>query len=164
LALASCSVKARATISAKDLEAKIAAGLASTFHTPKPAVTCPTKVPAQAGTKFTCTSNLYGQHLVVNGEVTGPRGNVEIKPAQAVIVASEAEAELARRLSATFRRQVSVACRVPALVVASPGRRFGCSVDVGTIQRQLAVTVTGTAGALSYRLLPYRRASGAGSR
>jgi|GEM_PF-6342577 len=161
LAITGCSVKARPEISAKDLEAEIASQLASTFHISKPAVSCPTKVPAQLGSKFTCTATLDGQALVVNGAVTNARGKVEVKPAQAVIVTSAAEAELARRLSGTFHQQVSVSCHAPALVVASPGRQFGCTVDVGTIKRQLAVRATGRAGALSYRLLPYRSASGA---
>lgn len=163
LALAGCSVKARSTVSARDLEGEISAQLARTFHIAKPTVSCPAKVPALTGSKFTCRATLYGQTLVVNGEVTGLR-KVEVKPAQAVVVTSSAEGALAKRLTKTFRQTVSVSCDAPALLVAAPGRHFGCTVAVGTIKRQLAVTVTGRAGALSYRLLPYRRAAGAAAR
>lgn len=155
IALSGCSIKARDTISAKDLEAKISAQLAGTFSIAKPAVHCPAAVPAAAGSKFTCKTTLYGQALTVNGKVTGPRGQVEVKPATAVVVTSEAEAELGKKLSESFRQPTDVSCDVPSLLVATPGRKFSCTATVGTIKRQLAVKVLGTSGALSYKVLPY---------
>lgn len=118
---------------------------------------CPRSVPAEAGSKFTCTTTLDGQALKVNGSVTGSRGQVEVKPATAVVVTKTAEAELGQRLEKTFHQAVGLSCDVPALLVATPGRHFGCTATVGTIKRQLAVTVTGRAGALSYRVLPYKK-------
>jgi hypothetical protein len=157
LSLSGCSIKARDTISAKSLEAEIAARLAATFAIPKPPVHCPAAVPAQAGSDFTCTAALYGQALAVKGTVTGPRGQVEVKPANAVVVTAEAETKLAKKLSETFHQRTEVACDVPPVLVATPGRSFGCTAALGAIKRRLAVTVTGS-GALSYRVLPYEPA------
>jgi len=156
LALSGCSIKARDTVSAASLEAKIAAQLASTFRITKPEVHCPKSVLAQAGSKFTCTTALYGQALEVKGEVTGSRGQVEVKPANAVVVTANAESELANKLRPTFHHPVVVSCAVPPLLVASPGRGFSCTATIGNIKRQLAVSVTGDAGALSYQVLPYK--------
>lgn len=154
--LSSCSLTAADTVSAASLETDIAGQLASSYRIPKPPVHCPRSVPAVAGHKFTCTATLDGQALKVKGTVTSSRGQVEVRPATAVVVTKAAEAELAGHLKTTFRRTVGLSCRLPALLVATPGRRFSCTVTVGTIKRQLAVTVTGTAGALSYRVLPYK--------
>jgi Domain of unknown function (DUF4333) len=156
LALSSCSIKARDTVSAASLEAEIAAQLASTFHISKPKVHCPRSVPAQAGSKFACSTHLYGQALKVEGKVTGSRGQVEVKPANAVVNTVTAETELAKRLQPTFHHPVKVSCSVPPLLVATAGRGFRCTATIGDIKRQLAVTVTGNTGALSYRVLPYK--------
>ncbi len=51
---------------------------------------------------------------------------------------------------------VAVSCSAPALLVASPGRTFGCRAEVGGVQRQVLVTVTSVTGTLRTRLLPYR--------
>ena len=155
LVLASCSIKARDTVSAASLEADIGNQLAGSYRVTKPPVHCPRSVPAQAGSKFTCTTTLDGQALKVKGSVTSSSGQVEVEPATPVVVTKDAEAELRKRLEGTFHQAVSLACEIPALVVANPGRHFVCTAMVGTIRRQLAVTVTGSAGALSYRVLPY---------
>ena len=157
LLLSSCSFKAADTVSAASLEADIANQLARSYQIAKPPVHCPRSVPAVAGSKFTCTATLDSQALKVNGSVTGSRGQVVVKPATAVVATKVAEAELAKRLQGTFHQKVGLICHVPALLVATQGRRFGCTATVGTIKRQLAVTVTGNAGALSYRVLPYKR-------
>ena len=157
LVLAGCSIKARDTVSAASLEADIAGQLATSYQIPKPPVKCPRAVPAQVGSQFTCTATLDGQSLMVNGHVTGPHGRVEVKPAAAVVVTKAAERDLSKRLERTFHQAVALKCRAPALLVATPGRSFGCTATVGTIERQLVVSVTGHSGTLSYRVLPYRR-------
>lgn len=157
LVLTGCSIKARDTVSAASLEADIAGQLSTSYQIPKPPVNCPRSVPARAGSKFTCTATLDGQRLKVNGNVTGTHGQVEVKPATAVVVTKTAEADLAKRLKKTFHQAVGLECRAPALLVATPGRSFGCTATVGTIKRQLVVSVTGHSGALSYRVLPYKR-------
>lgn len=156
LVLAGCSIKARDTVSAASLEADIAGQLARSYGIAKPPVHCPRSVPAEKGSKFTCTAELDGQALLVNGKVTGPRGQVEVKPASAVVVTEHAEAELAKRLEKTFHLHVGLTCAAPALLVATPGKHFGCTAHLGTVERQLVVTVTGSAGALNYRVLPYK--------
>lgn len=156
--LGGCSIKARDTVSAASLEADIAGQLAMSYHIPKPPVNCPRSVPAQVGSTFTCTATVDSQSLKVNGKVTGTRGQVEVKPATAVVATKAAEADLAKRLKKTFDQAVRLKCQAPALLVATPGRSFGCTVMVGTIKRQLVVSVTGHSGALSYRVLPYKRA------
>lgn len=154
--LPGCSIKARDMVSVKSLQAKIAAQLAATFSIAKPAVRCPSAVPAQAGSPFSCRTALYGQPLVVKGKVLGSRGQVEVKPADAVVATSQAEAMLADKLSGVFRQRAVVSCRLPPLLVAAPKRRFACTATLGKVKRQLVVTVTASSGALSYKVLPYR--------
>jgi hypothetical protein len=154
--LSGCSIKARDMLSAASVEAKIAAQLVDSYDVPPPRVYCPAAVPAQVGSRFTCTTELDGQPLTVSGEVAGPRGSVSVRPETAVIVMASARVQISRDLARTFGVAVEVSCSAPALLVARPGRTFDCSADVGGIQLQVAVTVTSSAGTLSPRVLPYR--------
>jgi hypothetical protein len=154
-ALTGCSVKARDLLSAASLEAKISTQLAQSYGIPPPRVHCPDAVPAVAGSRFSCATELDGQPLTVSGEVAGPRGSVAVKPAAAVVVIAQARAQIDRDLSHSFDMTVEVSCSAPALLVAPPGRTFGCTAEVGGIQRQVVVTVTSTTGTLRLRLLPY---------
>ncbi len=154
--LSGCSIKARDLLSAASVEAKISAQLAGSYGVPPPRVHCPATVPADVGSRFTCTTALDGQPLTVTGEVAGPQGSVAVKPATAVIVIAAARAQISRELARTFGVTVAVSCSAPALLVAQPGRGFECTADVGSIRRQVAVTVTSTAGTLRLRVLPYR--------
>jgi hypothetical protein len=157
-AVAGCSVKARDLLSAASLQAKISAQLAESYGVPPPHVHCPAAVPAVVGSSFSCTTRLDGQPLTMSGEVAGPRGSVAVKPATAVVVVAEARAQIGRALARTFDMTVGVSCSAPALLVAPPGRTFGCTAEVGGVQRQVVVTVTTTTGTLRLRLLPYRPA------
>lgn len=157
--LAGCSltsIKARDTLSAASVEAKIAAQLVKSYDVAAPSVHCPVSVPAQVGSKFTCTTTLDGQVLTVAGTVTGARGRLMVHPTSAIVVTSAAQAEIAKSLRTTFGQPVTVSCAAPALLVTSVGHSFGCAADVGNIRRQLVVTVTDLAGALRYRVLPYK--------
>jgi hypothetical protein len=75
-----------------------------------------------------------------------------------VVVLADARAQISRDLARASGMKVAVACAGPALLVAAPGRTFGCSAEVGGVQRQVVVTVTSTTGTLQLRLLPYRPA------
>jgi hypothetical protein len=156
--LAGCSVKARDLLSAASLEAKISAQLAQSYGVPAPHVHCPSAVPAVAGSRFSCTTELDDQPLTVSGEVSGPRGSVAVRPATAVVVVAEARAQIGRDLARTSGMTVAVSCSAPALLVARPGRTFGCTAEVGGVQRQVLVTVSSVTGTLRIRLLPYRPA------
>jgi hypothetical protein len=157
-ALAGCSIKARDLLSATSVEAKISAQLADSYSIPPPHVHCPADMPAAVGSTFSCTTELDGQPLTVSGRVVGPRGSVAVKPATAVVVIADARVQISRDLARTFGASVAVSCAAPALLVAPPGRTFDCMAEVDGIQRQVAVTVTATAGTLRPRLLPYRPA------
>jgi hypothetical protein len=158
LGLVGCSVKARDTMSARSLETDIGSQLAATYHIARPPVQCPSAVPAQVDSRFTCTVSLDRQVLTVDGEVTGPRGQVEVRPASAVVVTSNAETQIADNLEGTFHQRARVSCSAPALLVARPGRTFDCQVDVGAVRLPVVVTVTSLGGALHYRVLPARPA------
>jgi hypothetical protein len=155
-ALTGCSVKARDMLSAASVEAEIGAQLAHSYGVPPPRVHCPAAVPAQIGSRFTCTTELDGQALTVSGEVAGARGSVSVRPDAAVIVLAAAQTQIGRDLARTSGMVVKVSCSAPALLVARPGRTFACTAEVGGVQRQVVVTVTSPAGTLSPRLLPYR--------
>ncbi|MGH9106106.1 MAG: DUF4333 domain-containing protein [Acidimicrobiales bacterium] len=160
LALPGCSIKARDTISAQGVESSISSQLAKNYHVHRSPVHCPPRVPAKVGTTFTCRATLDGQVLRVHGRVTDGNGQVELKPASAVVVTSSAVTKIAHGLEGKFNEPVSVACPVPALVVAPVGHVFRCVAHVGTVVRQVVVTVADMAGRLRYRVLPYRRVPG----
>ena len=117
---------------------------------------CPAGVQSQAGARFTCTATLDGQQLPLAGTVTDARGHFQLRPADAVIVTSAADAQIADHLAKAIGRRVAVSCAVPALLVAKVGRTFGCTATVAGVRRQVVVTVTSLAGGLRYRVLPYR--------
>ena len=158
IALAGCSVKARDTISARSMAAEIAAQLSRTYNITRPPVRCPSTVPAQVGSEFTCTATLDGQHLGVNAKVTSTAGRVDVRLTRAVIVTRAAEAEIGRDMAKASGLGVTVSCPVPALLVAPTGHVFTCAARVGTVEREVAVTVTSLSGALRYRVLPYNPA------
>jgi Domain of unknown function (DUF4333) len=159
LALGGCSldsIKAKSSISAGSVEAKIAGKLAKTYDVARPPVRCPASIQAQVGAKFTCTATLDGQVLKVDGGVTGSKGQVEVRPASAVVVRATAEDELGSNLESAFGEPVTVSCSIPAILIANPGGHFDCTAHVGRIERQVIVTVTNLAGALRRRVVNYR--------
>ena len=159
LALGGCSldsIKAKSSISAGSVESKIAGKLAKTYHVARPPVRCPAGIQAQVGAKFSCTATLDGQVLKVDGGVTGSKGQVEVRPASAVVVKAKAEDELGANLESAFGEAVTVSCSIPAILIANPGRHFDCTAHVGRIERQVIVTVTNLAGALRRRVVNYR--------
>ncbi len=154
--LAGCSLEAHSTVSASSVERRIASELASSLHISPPAVHCPGPIPARVGTKFTCTAVIDGQVLQVVGTVTGTHGNVEVHPSDAVIMASKAEAEIAKSLSARLGRPVPVSCDVPPVLVAPVGHSFECTATIAGVRRRIVVTVVNLSGELSFRVLPYK--------
>ena len=152
--LAGCSLKAGDTISAHNVERVIASRLARSFHSPAPAVSCPTAVPAQAGTTFECTATIDGQRLGIRGIVTGTHGQVKLRPQAAVVPKAEAEATLSRHLGAALGGNVHVDCTTRELLVAAPGRSFDCTAKVGHGSRRVKVRFTNKDGAFSYRMAP----------
>jgi Domain of unknown function (DUF4333) len=156
--LTGCSLSPHSTLSAASIEARISAGLARRYRVPPPKVNCPASARAVAGTYFTCTATLAGQPLRVIGTVTDDKGHVEVRAASAVVVKSEAEAEIGQSLSKKVGRPVSVSCAVPELLVADAGLGFGCTTEVAGVERQVTVTVLNVAGDLRYQVLPYHAA------
>jgi len=158
-ALGGCSVtsiKARDTLSASSVEAKIAAQLTRNYAVPSPKVDCPLSVPARVGSKFSCTTKLDGQVLALAGTVTGPQGRLVVRPTSTIIVVSAAEAHIGKSLARTFKAAVTdVSCGARALLVTSPGRTFACAAVIAGTHRQVVVTVTNRAGAVALRVLPY---------
>jgi hypothetical protein len=158
-ALAGCSltsIKARDTLSATSVEAKIAAQLTRNYAVPSPKVECPVSVPARVGSRFSCTTRLDGQVLVLAGTVTGAHGRLVVRPTSTIIVVSAAEAQIAKSLARTFKVAVTDAsCGTRALLVTSPGRTFGCAAVIAGTHRQVVVRVTNLAGAVALRVLPY---------
>jgi hypothetical protein len=163
-ALGGCSltsIKARDTLSARSVEAKIASQLTRNYAAVRsPKVDCPLSVPARVGSKFSCTTRLEGQVLALAGTVTGPHGRLVVRPTSTIIVVSAAEAGIGKSLRRTFKTEVTdVSCGARALLVISPGRTFACTAAVAGTNRQVVVTVTSSAGALALRVLPYKPGS-----
>ena len=123
---------------------------------PSPKVECPVSVPAQVGSKFSCTTTLDGQVLALDGTVTGLHGRIVVRPTSTVIVTSAAEAQIGKTLARTFKVPVTdVSCGARALLVSSPGHTFGCTAAIAGVHRQVVVRVTNLAGAVTVRVLPY---------
>ena len=80
-----------------------------------------------------------------------------VRPTSTVIVVSAAEAQIGRGLARTFKAAATDAsCGTRALLVTSPGRTFTCTAVIKGSHRQVVVTVTNLAGAVSLRVLPYK--------
>ena len=143
LSTSAVAAKARPTLSTTAARREIAALVASTYPDLTVGnVACPPVVVRAAGTTFTCTVQVPGTFLLVEGDQKDESGTVTLSTPQAVIDTHTLEGFVAANASIT----ATVDCG-PAWIVARPGAQLTCTAALsdGTT-RTVALTVRDTAG------------------
>jgi hypothetical protein len=109
-------------------------------------VACPEVVAKRAGTKFSCTVQLPGAFLVVDGTVSSSDGTVSLAAAQAVLP----KAQLEQFVAANTSLPATVDCGAAPFHVARPNAVLTCRVALadGTT-RTVELTVADTAGTVT---------------
>lgn len=106
-------------------------------------VACPERVAKQPGTTFSCTVQLPGAFLVVDGTVSSANGTVALTAAQAVLP----KAQLEQFVAANTSLPATVDCGPAPFRVARPNQVVVCRAALadGTA-RTVELTVADTAG------------------
>ncbi|MGH9076973.1 MAG: DUF4333 domain-containing protein [Acidimicrobiales bacterium] len=150
-ALAACG--STTTLDAAGAGRQIGASLARRFSVPAPKVTCPAGVEARVGRRFACTAALDSQTLRIDATVITASGQFQPVLADAVLVVSQAETALSSEVGTQVGQSAAVTCPSPhKLAVEAPGAHLACRAMVGGVTRPLDVTVTNTAGAVTFTL------------
>jgi hypothetical protein len=108
-------------------------------------IACPEPIARRAGTTFSCTVQLAGAFLVVDGKIGSSSGAVTFAAAQAVLPTTALE----QFVGANTSLPATVDCGAAPVQVARPGDVIPCSVALadGTT-RTAQLTVSDTAGAV----------------
>ncbi len=149
--LASCGVSPRHTISSSSAESEISAHIKKTYGVPS-RVDCPTNIPDQTGSSFTCRALIYGQVVVMSARVTGS-GSFSVSPNSAIVVVASFEADLTERIAAATFSTPRVDCGSVPVLVEAVGDSFDCQATFsGQEPRQVKVTVADLKGTFRYTL------------
>jgi hypothetical protein len=109
-------------------------------------VACPDATPRRTGTTFSCTVQLPGAFLVVDGTVTDGSGTVTFAAAQAVLP----KAQLEQFVAGNTSLPATVDCGPAPFRVARPNQVVSCTAALadGT-RRTVQLTVADTAGTVT---------------
>jgi hypothetical protein len=151
------SVGPRHTISGPSVARGISSQLADTYKSYKikaPPVSCPPGIPASKGTTFVCTTVLDGQHLDLDGTVTGANGQYQVVPRDAIIKVPLLVQYLTTSIKAKTSFVPSVNCGPRPLAVVAVGATITCSATFPRLPqpRKVITTVLDKSGQVEYTL------------
>jgi hypothetical protein len=133
----------------------ISAQLAKDYPIKAPAVSCPGGIQASKGTTFVCTTVLDGQHLELDGTVTGNNGQYQVIPRDAIIKVPL----LIQFLSNSITKETGFApslinCGPRKLAVVAVGGTITCSAAFPRLPqpRKVITTVVDKNGSVKYSL------------
>jgi hypothetical protein len=149
------SVGPRHTLSGPSVAHEISQQLAKDYPVEAPAVSCPDGIEARKGTTFVCTTVLDGQHLDMDGTVTGSDGRYQVIPRDAVIPISS----LTRYLSDDIKTQTGyrpskIDCGPRTVAVVAVGAKIICSASFPRVPQPRTITsiVTDRDGKVTYTM------------
>jgi hypothetical protein len=149
------SVGPRHTLSGPSVAHEISSQLAKSYGVKAPPVTCPPGIQASKGTSFACTTVLDGQHLELDGTVTGTNGQFQVVPRDAIIRVPL----LVQYLSNSISKQTGfvpslVNCGPRKLAVVAVGGTITCSAAFPHLPqpRKITTTVIDKEGRVKYTL------------
>jgi hypothetical protein len=152
--VSACGVGPQRTLDARNIEARIAAEIASQYQvTPTLiSVACPKGTRAKTGQTFSCTATLAGQRLPIDGTVTDSRGHYTLKPTAAVLIPAHLVPMLEARIAADLGAAATVNCGPKPVLVLPAGGTFGCTATVRGQARPVTVTVEDLQGHVRFSL------------
>lgn len=116
---------------------------------------CPGSLDRERGATFTCSVTLEGAgSLPVAVRQVDDEGALDVVPGAAVVTNERITSELRASLESQFERDFAVKCSGDAIEVRAPRSTSTCSAQDETSRRQVTVTVTDTAGTLSFAVDP----------
>ncbi len=138
------SVGPHHTLSGPSVARGISAQLAKSYNIkPGPPVSCPPGVQASKGTSFVCTTVLDGQHLELDGTVTGSDGRYQVVPRDAIIPIASLTSFLSDSIQTnTGYRPSTIDCGPRTLAVVAVGGTITCSAEFPQLPRPRKVTTT----------------------
>jgi Domain of unknown function (DUF4333) len=151
------SVGPHHTLSGPSVARGISSQLASSYKIgpPPPPVSCPADIQTSKGTSFVCTTVLDGQHLELDGTVTGSNGQYEVVPRDAIIKVPL----LVDFLTTNIKKRTLVApslvnCGPRKLAVVAVGGTITCSASFphSPQPQRVITTVLDKAGHVMYTL------------
>lgn len=118
--------------------------------------TCPGSPSLAANSTFRCTTDVAGHSVGVKVTLRDTKGAISFATTEAVIVASQVEADLRSRLHEAYDEpgdimKISVRCPGPDVRVLDVGDRFRCTAVAGGTTMIEEVTVAAVSGAVTYR-------------
>lgn len=151
LVLAACSDGAD-TLDQAATERAVGKAVAAKVDPKVTATTCPDPIEREEDGRFTCTVTLQGAgDLPVSVTQTDEDGTLRVVPGAAVVTQERVTSELKAALKEQFGRSFQVACDLDDdVAVRAPGSTATCTARDATSRRTVAVTVTDTAGTLSF--------------
>jgi hypothetical protein len=113
-------------------------------------VTCPSKVPQQAGHVFTCTAHLdVGTYPIAVTETNGS-GHVRYENQRPLVVLDTRQVQRAISASLLHQRRLRSTVRCPAEVLQQAGLKFTCSASVNGRAYPFVVSELDSAGHVRY--------------
>jgi hypothetical protein len=122
---------------------EISSQLAKDYPIKAPDVSCPDGIEASKGTTFVCTTVVDGQHLELDGTVTGSDGRYQVVPRDAIIPISSLTGYLSDSIKANtgFRPSI-VDCGPRTIAVVAVGGTITCSAAFPRLPQPRRVTTT----------------------
>jgi Domain of unknown function (DUF4333) len=150
------SVGPHHTLSGPSVARGISAQLAKSYNIkPGPPVSCPADIQTSKGTSFLCTTVLDGQHLELDGTVTGSNGQYQVVPRDAIIKVPLLVGFLSTDIKNTTGVVPSlINCGPRKLAVVAVGGTISCSATFPRLPqpRRVITTVLDKAGHVMYTL------------
>lgn len=120
------------------------------------ATACPGSPPLKADTTFRCKADVAGQAVEVKVTLLDSKGAISFATTRAVIVTSQVEADLGKRLHEAYDEpgdimKISVRCPGSEVRVLDVGDTFRCTAVAGDTTMIDEVTVADVNGAVSFR-------------
>lgn len=144
LLLAACGSSSQA-LKGEDVEKVIAAGIY--HHSGIPTrVSCPTRVPSEAGYRFSCTVALQAGSYPVAVVVKNANGTVRYESHEPFVALDTKKVQAAIVASIARERKVGATVRCPAYVLQHQGVTFTCSAQIIGRPGSYPFTVTETNG------------------
>jgi hypothetical protein len=137
------SVGPHHTLSGPSVARGISSQLGGSYGIKPPPVSCPDGIQASKGTTFVCTTVLDGEHLELDGTVTGSDGRYAVVPRDAIIPIASLKTYLSNSiLTNTLHRPSSVDCGNRTLAVVAVGGTITCWAAFPNLAQPRRVTTT----------------------
>ena len=131
--------------------AKLRKALVNVAHKDYPgltvgAPTCPGKVKLKKGTVTTCTIAVSDATLTYRVTQTDSKGNVDILPAQALLIVSKLEALVVGAVEKATGEKATASCGTAKVLAVAPGKTVRCEAETTSNRATITALVEDVEG------------------